>query len=921
MADDGAVWQKIGGNPNAPDTLPDSTEFDESFGDLPQQALAGFEAFNRARTLGISDHLEASTGLTTKENIEKRQQQNPITETVAGAIPGVAASIATGGFGLAAGAGAGLLRVAAGAAGEGALFGGAQAATDAVLGDPHLNAQKILSDVGMGAALGGGLGVLSHTLGALPAFLRKRGEAASEAGAGAGAEAGLQEPTVSPEQSLKDAGIPGPIDPTLSESLVSESNPEGSTFRQGVPLDSMSPEDAAPYVKGLNTIKPNASEIIQAGKNLDGAATPEAMLTDDPGIHRSSYAVATSPSPEGIRQANIWKDAWNTASGAVNRLFGPETTDSLAEVGERVKSMISDGFEAKAGPVKELYESIEDSLPGIPISEKSTQALGKTISNLIKEEAIASTSPEANFVNTYGDAISHVTNLNELQKFRTAMGRATSKETQYVSGLIKEKLDNLELSAIKRTASQMKTPEAQQKVLGLIDQIEQAKASYRALRDDMAQIGKPLWGNKKIYGPQDFLNTIDDMTPEVFAKRLFSKNNAKALSFMNENFPNAISELSSYEKAAIRKSASPGDVFNPKAALKAVDNLPKEVRNMMFNPKDQGLLKDGKLYFNNFLKDYNPSHTASALKFQDFLQHPISNTISGITQWGKDLGSSAFSHLKVNVNLTPEQQAAVSASKEKASKLSYLAKTIKRVNDTISDSSDQILSGTKAAILQPAVHYSDKKYDELSDKIQKLAGNPENLAHDMSETTQHLHRAAPGITQGIYQTTSQALKYMNDILPKPSPTVSPLPLDPKWVPTKTQKQSFMKSYDAIDNPLGVLKQVKGGVVSQEAMQAMQAVHPELLQEMRQTILSKMNVEKAKTLPYSRKLALAQFLGQPLDTSMSPIAILSNQATFSAPQLSKQNTPNTGSRSTLGGLKQLSFATRVKTATQNRDEGG
>lgn len=905
----GVTWQKIGGNPDAPATVqegdPNVTFDEDHYGSVPQQALAGFEAFNRARTFGISDLLEKNTGLTSLEDIHKREEQNPGTEMVAGAVPGILASTATGGFGLAAPAGAGLGRTLLGAAGEGAIFGGAQSVTDAVLGDPNLNAQKIMANLESGVKWGLGLGALSHTIGALPALLRRAPKAVE------GVEAGV----ISPEQALKDEGFPPPIPPTAAEQAVNATSEQGSQFRQGVPLDDMKPEDAEPIVSGLNKLKPNADEIIEAGKQMDGAATSEAMLSNDIGVQKTAHALANSASPEGIKQGNALREAWNTASGAVSKIFGPETDQSLAEVGNQAKQIISDGFEAKRGPVNELYSAVEESLPGIQITKKSTNALSRNILKVIEEEGIATGTPEHNFLNTYADNIQNVDNIQKLQKFRTALGRATSKETQFVSGIIKEKLDNLEINAIKRAADTMKTPAAREKVLGLIDQIQSAKAGYAALRDDMTQIGRPLWGNRKIYGPQDFLNAIDDMTPEVFAKRLFSKNNAEALQFMNENFPEAISLLSNYEKASLRKVATTGGAFNPKAALKAVDHIPKEAKNIMFNPAEQAKLHYGKVYFDNFLPNFNPSGTAGTISFMDALKNPIAY----MTNWAKDISTSKVNNLKVNLNLTPEQQAAVNASKEKAAKLSYIAKKIKQVNNTISEYSDNLLTGGRAAILQPAIKYSDQKYDEITGNVKQITQNPQKMVDEMSQTTQHLHNAAPNITQGIYQNTSQALKYLNDIMPKPSPSVSPMPLDQQWTPTKAQKQSFMKSYDAIDNPLGVLKNVKNGIVSAEAMQALQAVHPQLLQEMRQSILSKMNVEKAQSLPYTRKLSLSQFLGQPLDTSMTSQAILSNQSTFGAPQLSQQNRPNTRGKSTQSGLKEMKFANRSRTATQQPSE--
>jgi hypothetical protein len=102
------------------------------------------------------------------------------------------------------------------------------------------------------------------------------------------------------------------------------------------------------------------------------------------------------------------------------------------------------------------------------------------------------------------------------------------------------------------------------------------------------------------------------------------------------------------------------------------------------------------------------------------------------------------------------------------------------------------------------------------------------------------------------------------------------------------------------------------------MEALQAVHPALLQDMRQKVMENMDLKKAKKLPYAQKVSLAQFIGKPLDVNMTPQAIQSNQMSFTNPQLSQQNT-QASKKSTLGGLKQLDVSERTATATQKERE--
>jgi hypothetical protein len=143
-----------------------------------------------------------------------------------------------------------------------------------------------------------------------------------------------------------------------------------------------------------------------------------------------------------------------------------------------------------------------------------------------------------------------------------------------------------------------------------------------------------------------------------------------------------------------------------------------------------------------------------------------------------------------------------------------------------------------------------------------------------------------------------------------------MPLSPTWEPTTAQKTQFAKYYNAVDEPLNVIPQVNNGSLSNETMEALQAVHPELLSEIRQQVMQHMDLEKAKTFDYGKKIALAKLLGQPLDQSMTPQMIQSTQNMYNPPP-----PPMPAPRQKklpLGGLKQLKLSNR--TATQpNREE--
>ena len=127
---------------------------------------------------------------------------------------------------------------------------------------------------------------------------------------------------------------------------------------------------------------------------------------------------------------------------------------------------------------------------------------------------------------------------------------------------------------------------------------------------------------------------------------------------------------------------------------------------------------------------------------------------------------------------------------------------------------------------------------------------------------------------------------------------------------------FNQYYQAVNDPVGTLKNVSNGTLTNEHMEALQATSPKLLSEMQDKVVEKMtDPEKIRQLPYAQKLSLAKFINQPLDENMVPAVIMSNQAAMNAPQLSQQTSGAV--KPSQKGLEKLSLSKR--TGTMGRGE--
>lgn len=259
------------------------------YGDAGNQVKAGLEGAVKGLTLGLSTGIERSLGVK-KKDIEGREQANPITSMVgqvAGFIPTSALVPELGlvkGSSLLAQSG----RMAAKQALETAIFQGEDEVSKAYLGDPAQSAQSIISNMGMAAAMGGGLGGLTPSVWKLAKeaklskfleVLKDKVDTTAEAqmAHGLGAEAGVE---LSPTM----AGAMASTEASRSAQVLKEAESfAGKAYRkeeQGL-YDQLSEQAEQVLGKRAATTELHLSEAEQ-GEAIKKALTTELKAQLDP---------------------------------------------------------------------------------------------------------------------------------------------------------------------------------------------------------------------------------------------------------------------------------------------------------------------------------------------------------------------------------------------------------------------------------------------------------------------------------------------------------------------------------------------------------------------------------------------------------------------------------------------------------------
>lgn len=204
-----------------------------------------------------------------------------------------------------------------------------------------------------------------------------------------------------------------------------------------------------------------------------------------------------------------------------------------------------------------------------------------------------------------------------------------------------------------------------------------------------------------------------------------------------------------------------------------------------------------------------------------------------------------------------------------------------------------------------------------SQQIKTLAENPDVLSAHIETHLHDLHESLPMISQGLANSITNGAQYLNSKIPRP---VVEMPLSSKFEPSDAQLQKFNRHFEAVSNPIDVLKEVKSGTLTGDHMEALQAVHPELLGEMRTKLISSADPEKVKDLPYHIQKSISMFLGQPIKESMLPQVAAANQAIYQTQNQLKQAQMQAFGKTTQKGLEKLNQASRSATQVAKQEIG-
>lgn len=835
---------------------------DDKYGTGEQQAKAGVEGFSQGIFGPIAPAVETGLGIAKPEDILGRQNANPWTHGI-GQGAGLVASSAAG-YGLApllglAGKGAaaatGLGELAANApliakvgsaavsqAAEMAVLQGGDEVSKMILQDPDTTAQSAIANVGLAGALGGAGG----------AFVT-------------GAVSPLWKATAGPK-----------VDSFLTQ-LTQHLNGDSKV---AIP-DNLK--------EALDSMGIELSPVMQSALSGD----PKALS-----LAQELYRGQNSTFMEHL--GNLRQQISEKVAQSMGIPLEDIARFSNAEEGSEAMHTFLNEVNEKYEPIAKLLNQRDELASTISIPDEERRDFGSKIMEFaVGDQGPGTDSDAYKIYENYAQRVMAKDTMRGLDQIKTELNLKKSldgNETQAwrkIKGMIEDFQDN----QIEKQSAQLEKEGAEHgSAIGrdIIRQRSNTNGQYAQYRKTMQELMDHVGlGNFK--GTGTLAQKIrEKVSPEDFLKKFSPKNNAEAINFLNENLPETAQHIQQNESKKFLSKFVKTDKGEHEVDYKGLMNA-IEGKN--------GLLKGAPEYAQYVL----PGDSLKTIQSGKVLHDSIaaitgikdSGTPGGLSKVFSKFGAGALGtigwmlgHNPISSAILGEltQRLAVDGPQAiKLATLSFMAsdKPIEAAGFKASvDFMHQVVKGQ--SILNKSVTnlfkagaaaIPDAKIPDAASlaKLDKLVAQRQDKPNEQVEAMQdgHLGHYMPNHQVAAVQSSTQALQYLQGLKPHDSQLS---PLDSKIPPTPAQTARYNRALTIAQSPIMVLQHIKDGTLQSTDIQDLHSMYPALYQQYVQKISNEVSKQQAseEPIPYKTRMSMSLFLGQPMDTSMTPQSIMAAQ---------------------------------------------
>lgn len=836
-------------------TPQDVTDYqnEQKYGGLGQTLQAAGEGALSTATFGTVP------GIGSSEDILGRQQQHPIASGIGSslpfAIPGVGEAEEAGLLGKAAQAVTTVPRAIANAgeaiteatgltgtgakalqyAAEGAIINGSNIVSKMLLNDPDLSVSNALMSEGTAALIGGALGAAAGGIGRTAEMWQsKYGAKATDA--------------------IIDHTIPDIAHQELQSGIEVP-----ASMRDALSGD----QDAYDKVQTLQKSDSYAGKQMQSDvDNLYGQAQDKTLET-----------LGANPSLV-------------------------EKAPNAYEAGTQIKDALKEGIDAGKQLYGPVYDELRNQYKGIPVTADQKAVFAGKLTQALSESGVGALegSSEKSTMNNLFKSLDNISTAEGVKNLNTGLNNAArNPELQRLAAVAGPVIKDFESSVVQSHLGETDPTGA------LLGQRKAADDAYKVAMGTMNDIKQSV-GLGRFKGTNGFLRALDEKPPEQILQRLSNKNRQDMIEMLQQKFPKAAEVLKNYHiNDQLNDAKLPGGGLNTK---KFLNNLldgatnPEHIQNLITGgPEATARLASIKNILNAIPKDGNPSNSAAML--DKLWKGKIGTIVGGVFGLGGGhltggilggVGEHVLGEIKPFLsykmlemrgggkNIVPGQvKALFDYAKSVGEGHLLVSKAVNNVFNT-----NNVIPGSKV----PS-EADRKKLDKYISEVNKNPAVLQNTAKDLQDILPD-HSPALGLV------ASKAAAYLNALKPRPQ---LGLPQDTKVKPTSAETQDYNRQLDIAQQPLMVLQHIKDGSITPRDIATLQAVHPAAYQQLQQKLMGQLEDPDLK-IPYKTRLSMSAFVGQPLDSTMTPQGILGAQPVPpQAPQSGPQSSPPRNKRNT------------------------
>lgn len=212
----------------------------------------------------------------------------------------------------------------------------------------------------------------------------------------------------------------------------------------------------------------------------------------------------------------------------------------------------------------------------------------------------------------------------------------------------------------------------------------------------------------------------------------------------------------------------------------------------------------------------------------------------------------------------------------KAKDLSAVAQVTKRFDARMASEVEKALRGTP---------YRGKSIDlgRYDSVVKRVTAAQSQLTHDqaMGSHLGTIQETAPKVSSAFGATVRRATILLANKIPQ-QPTYRPLADLPPA--TDAQKAELLRAERAIEDPMVLFKDIRSGTLTQDTIDTIKKVHPQLFAQMQAEVSKQINTDK--TIPYGQKILMARLFGMDLDGTTDPQFVQAMQQNLIAAQQPK-----------------------------------